>query len=127
MVLNSQTIAHPLWPLSKKDDADTQVEYFLKYLEKTGQTALLSKSLEHLKRLQGKEADFETLTIYSRFQLSQDDIAKIKNIVGAHENVTVNTILNDSIIGSFQVKYRGLIHDGSITHSLTQMKRLLES
>jgi F0F1-type ATP synthase delta subunit len=127
MVLNSQEIARSLWTLSKKENSETSVDQFIDYLKKTGQISLLAKAHGYLQRYSEHETAHETLVIYSRHLLSEDSLKEVKSFVGASENTPVTNILSDSVIGSFQASYRGVVYDGTIANALTQMTRLLES
>jgi F0F1-type ATP synthase delta subunit len=111
MVLNPQEIARSLWALSKRADQQDKIKHFL----------------DHLARLANEEKQKEILFITSRYPLTQEVIDEIKKLVDAPADVQIQSKLDENVLGSFQVSYRGLVYDGSVANALSQMKRLLES
>ncbi len=126
MILSSQQIARTLWELGQQQGGEEKINFFLKFLHATNQELLLKKAYTQVKHIAEKESQHQTLVIQTKHDLSKEHLSAIKDMVNAPKDVDVSIITDELAIGSFKANYRGLVYDGTLATTLTQMKRLFE-
>lgn len=61
-----------------------------------------------------------TIMIETPFELSQDSVKKIKEIIGK-QDVPHAIFINKNILAGFKAKYNGLLYDGSAERIIRQL------
>ena len=121
---HSRTLAQTMLTLSEKQDAEKYIDAFLTYLTEKNLTGLLPQVLQHVKRLESQSSENDTLHIYSRYELTKQEIAEVAKIAQAVDAKVISHI-DESVVGGFSATYNGRIYDGSLAHQITQLKSLL--
>lgn len=123
-MLDSKTIAQALIQISLSENADKKIEEFFNYLREKNLMALLPAVRKHVERLSKNESDFNKLVISSKHDLSDKDIKDIKKIVEV-EDVKLELVKNNDVIGGFSAVYQGHIYNGTVQNQLTQLSQLI--
>lgn len=124
---SSKELAKTLQELMKQEHADQLVDEFFMYLEEKNLLGFLDQIKLEVMRLEKEEAEFNTLVIESKHHLSDDEIRKIKTLVGAREDTLHRLIVSPETIGSVRALYQGKRYDGSLETAFNAMKTQLTS
>lgn len=126
-MLNSRVLAQTLRDLSSRSDADILVPEFFSYLEDKNLSGLMRTIIKHLVLLEKEEREFNTIFIKSKNPLTESEIAQIKDMVGAANDVPYEYEQSPELIGSIRVFYRGRQYDASLQNAINQLEKHLTS
>lgn len=123
---SSKDLAQVFIRLSELDSPQENITAFFVYLEKKNLTGLLPQVKEHVLRIAERSDDFNTLTISSRYKLSEKEQSMIADVIGIEGEVSTKEELRDDVVGSFSATYRGTMYDGSLKFALSEMNKALQ-
>ncbi len=125
---DSKKLAQTLIKIYQSENADKKIEKFFEFLKEKGLLVLLPQIKKHFLRYLHALKEDETLTIVSKYPLSDSDIQNIKDMVGAPHDVVVDQKIQADALGGFSAIYKGNVYDGSLENHITQLKsRLIHS
>jgi F0F1-type ATP synthase delta subunit len=127
IMLNSRVLAQTLREASSHPDADVLVPEFFSYLEEKNLLGLLKPIGKHLVLLEEEEQEFNTILIKSKNPLPEEEIVRIKSMVGASTNVPYRYEQSPELIGSIRVFYQGKRYDASLQTAINQLEEQLTS
>jgi F0F1-type ATP synthase delta subunit len=99
---NSQQLASVLVSLASSENPEQKIESFFRYVQENNFSGLLPQVKEHVVRMQQNKDDYNTLTVESAYELSSKELNNIKEIVGAPNEVTINQVISEDLLGSFR-------------------------
>ena len=128
MSYSSKQLAKSLVELIKEDATKQEeiIKDFLIFCKEKNLLNQLSNIIKHLEIIDKNKSDLEQLHIHSAQPLSQNIIQRIQKLVGAANQVTVNTQENKDIQGGFIAKYNGMIYDASVKTQLSNLKQSIQ-
>lgn len=126
-MIDSKVLAQTLMKLSKSENSEKSITAFFDYLDKKNFTGLLPQVKNHIKRFSKISSNEQTLIISSKHDVSESEIKDIISLAGADENVVVEVVIDETIVGGFSATYQGNIYDGSLRNQITQLKTKLKS
>ena len=96
----------------------------LEFLIHKNRLGIIEDIVADLVELFNKLNNIELIKIFSAFELSQEDIEKIKNKVGEKlgKKIMAETYLSQKLIGGFKIQVKDQVYDFSILSQLEQLK-----
>ncbi len=125
-MLSSKKLSQILLSLvNKKGGTDEVVEGFISFLKEKKALYLLPAIREHLKRTHKDLLQKEEILVYTRYNLSENDLEEFKELMGIPVDVSVRQIQDETLLGGFLVIYDGHIYDGSLKGQVEHLKNTL--
>lgn len=124
-MMNSKALAKELITLCTSPQSEKTIPAFFDLLKKKNLLSLLPQIKGHVVRLSKEREGYDTLVIRSRYPLSSKELSEIKKIVGAPEDALVEASLDEAMIASFEVSYRGTLYDSSLKGAVAQLEKTL--
>ncbi len=111
--------------IKKGSDTKGVLEACKNILEKYGKSDLFPSVLDKILVDFKKENESETLVIDSPFELSDDTIKKIKNIVSPLDtDMDVKRNISPKLLAGFRARHKGTVYDASARQYIETLKKL---
>jgi len=126
-MISSKNLADAIYEISldSKQDDTVFLASILDYIKEYKLESLLPKVIIYLEDKLNKELEWNTLSIESGLDISEEIKQKIKSRLNADNAKSITSTVDKDLIGGFTATYQGVIYNASLKNQLELLRNAL--